>query len=86
MHSLATKRSVESVESKLQVHAPLLHWTKPKIIQEGLARGVDFSMTHSCYDPAENGAPCESCDSCQLRQTAFLELGFNEDPAVLRYR
>ncbi|KAJ8907132.1 hypothetical protein NDN08_003614 [Rhodosorus marinus] len=86
MANLATKRSVESEESKLEVHAPLLNWTKQKIIQEGLARGVDYSMTHSCYDPAENGAPCESCDSCQLRRTAFLEIGFKEDPVVSRYR
>lgn len=90
--SLATKRAVESdqehdsSEGSVTIHTPLLMWSKTKIIEEGLKLGVDFSLTHSCYDPEENGRPCQRCDSCQLRRTAFRKLGFDDDPAILRVR
>lgn len=82
---LATKAGVERGEAP-QIRAPLLHWTKLQIISRGLSLGVDFGMTHSCYDPdVTTGRPCGSCDSCILRAEAFTELGFPVDPAIARY-
>jgi 7-cyano-7-deazaguanine synthase len=82
MANLATKAGVEG-RQKLKVHAPLIELTKAQIIQRGLELGVDYSLTSSCYDPDENGAPCGQCDSCILRQKGFRENG-TQDP--LRYR
>lgn len=79
-----TKSGVEG--RRIIVHAPLLHWDKKEIIRRGLDLGVDFSKTHSCYDPGPNGRPCEVCDSCVLRARAFAELGFPVDPVVQRFR
>jgi len=78
MANLATK---ESVEGRLHytIHTPLLYLSKARIIQMGLKLGVDYSLTHSCYDPEENGLACGTCDSCQLRRKGFLEAGL-EDP------
>lgn len=76
--NLATKAGVEG--SKFQVHAPLMHLTKPEIIRRGLAAGVDYAVTHSCYDPSAAGRPCGHCDSCLIRSAAFHELGM-QDPA-----
>ncbi|MHB1157921.1 MAG: 7-cyano-7-deazaguanine synthase [Phycisphaerales bacterium] len=73
MARLATKAGVEG--SPITIHAPLIHLTKIQIIRRGLDLGVDFSLTHSCYDPSPTGRPCGHCDSCQLRQQAFTELG-----------
>jgi len=88
--SLATKQAVEeranSGSRGVRIHTPLLMWTKKKIIEEGLDRGVDFGITHSCYDPGVRGIPCGNCDSCQLRRTAFKSLGYEDDPAILRQR
>lgn len=67
------------------VRAPLLHWSKRRIIETGLELGVDFGITHSCYDPERSGRPCGRCDSCILRAGAFTELGFAADPAVERF-
>lgn len=77
--NLATKRGVEG--HKLTIHAPLLHLTKPQIIQRGLELGVDYGLTHSCYDPDANGGACGHCDSCLIRKRAFEELGM-VDPAT----
>ncbi|MBL8914546.1 MAG: 7-cyano-7-deazaguanine synthase QueC [Archangium sp.] len=70
---LATKAGVEG--AKFTVHAPLSGMTKAQIIKAGLAAGVDYSLTHSCYDPAPNGDACGRCDSCLLRRKGFEEAG-----------
>ncbi|MFZ4507896.1 MAG: 7-cyano-7-deazaguanine synthase QueC [Fimbriimonas sp.] len=75
---LATKAGVEG--ASLRVHAPLIHWTKSEIIARGLALGVDYSLTHSCYDPVDGG-PCGRCDSCTIRTKGFEALGLT-DPAL----
>lgn len=79
--NLATKAGVEG--AKFRVHAPLIEMTKVEIIRRGLELGVDFSLTHSCYDPSPEGRPCGHCDSCLIRQKAFDEMGM-EDPALSR--
>lgn len=82
---LATKAGVEN-NGAPRIRAPLLHWTKKQIIEKGLQLGVDFGMTHSCYDPdVETGKPCGKCDSCILRAEAFTQLGFAMDPAMERF-
>jgi 7-cyano-7-deazaguanine synthase len=75
----ATKAGVEG--ARFTVHAPLIHLTKPQIIQRGLDLGVDYGLTHSCYDPGESGRPCGRCDSCLIRMKAFADLGL-DDPAL----
>jgi 7-cyano-7-deazaguanine synthase len=72
--NLATKAGVEGT-GHFQVHAPLLHLDKPQIIERGLALGVDYGLTHSCYDPTSDGRSCGRCDSCRLRLAAFARLG-----------
>ena len=71
--ALATKAGVEG--APLRVHAPLISLTKAEIIRRGLELGVDYGLTHSCYDPDITGRPCGRCDSCRLRQRAFAEAG-----------
>ena len=78
--NLATKAGVEG-RQQLTIHTPLIQLTKAQIIQRGLDLGVDYSLTHSCYDPAGDQA-CGTCDSCLLRQRGFAELGLT-DPALL---
>jgi 7-cyano-7-deazaguanine synthase len=80
MANLATKAAVEG-KQHLRVHAPLMQLTKEGIIRRGLSLGVDYSLTHSCYDPDEQGLACGLCDSCQLRQKGFREAGV-PDPTV----
>ncbi len=65
------------------IRAPLQHLRKTEIIKLGLSLGVDYSLTHSCYNPDASGRPCGRCDSCGLRRDAFRELGM-EDPALKR--
>jgi 7-cyano-7-deazaguanine synthase len=65
------------------VRAPLIHLSKADIIRSGLAMGVDYGLTHSCYDPAPDDAACGTCDACLLRLKGFREAGV-ADPA--RYR
>lgn len=67
------------------INAPLQNLKKTEIIRLGLSLGVDYSMTHSCYNPAEDGTPCLKCDSCALRQKAFAELGM-VDPQIQKFR
>jgi 7-cyano-7-deazaguanine synthase len=81
MANLATKAGVEG-RLKLKIHTPLMALTKTQIIAKGLALGVDYGLTSSCYDPFADGQPCGECDSCLLRQKGFAECGV-EDP--LRY-
>ncbi len=73
MAALATKAGVEG--RPLRILAPLLHLSKADIIRRGLALGLDYGVTHSCYDPAPSGAPCGRCDSCRLRAKGFEEAG-----------
>ncbi|MET9289414.1 7-cyano-7-deazaguanine synthase QueC [Nocardia beijingensis] len=79
MADLATKAGVEG-RQRLKIHTPLIQLTKAQTIERGLALGVDYSLTHSCYDPAADGAACGTCDSCLLRIRGFEELGLS-DPA-----
>jgi 7-cyano-7-deazaguanine synthase len=80
MANLATKAGVEG-RQRLKIHTPLIDLTKAQIIERGLALGVDYSLTHSCYDPDAAGRACGRCDSCLLRHRGFAELGI-EDPAL----
>ena len=70
--NLATAAGVEG-KGKFAIHAPLIEMTKAKIIRMGLSLGVDYSLTHSCYDPNSAGAACGHCDSCRLRLAGFAE-------------
>lgn len=71
---LATKAGVEG-RGRFRVHAPLLTMTKEQIIRRGLDLGVDYGLTHSCYDPTPEGLSCGRCDSCRLRLAAFEQVG-----------
>jgi 7-cyano-7-deazaguanine synthase len=75
--NVATRAGVEGGQFK--VHAPLLRLTKAEIIRRGMSLGVDYSLTHSCYDPSPEGLACGACDSCALRLHGFREAG-HEDP------
>jgi len=74
MANLATKAGVEG-KSRLKIHAPLLHMTKAAIVASGMALGIDYSLTWSCYDPGTDGRACGRCDSCQLRLQGFKDAG-----------
>jgi 7-cyano-7-deazaguanine synthase len=71
--ALATRAGVEG--ARFRVHTPLMALTKADIIRRGLELGLDYRLTHSCYDPAPDGAPCGRCDSCVLRARGFAEAG-----------
>ena len=71
--SLATARGVQG--GRFRIHAPLQQLTKAEIITRGLALGLDYGLTHSCYDPAADGRPCGRCDSCVLRAAGFVQAG-----------
>ena len=73
--NLATKAGVESGGPVFRVHTPLIELTKAEIIRRGTALGVDYGLTHSCYDPAAGGAACGACDSCVLRREGFAAAG-----------
>ncbi|HEY0155183.1 MAG TPA: 7-cyano-7-deazaguanine synthase QueC [Longimicrobium sp.] len=79
MANLATRAGVEG-RTRLRIETPLLNWTKAEIIRQGLALGVDYGDTVSCYDPSPLGEGCSLCDACQLRLQGFLANG-TEDPA-----
>jgi 7-cyano-7-deazaguanine synthase len=74
MANLGTKAGVEGTAT-WRIHAPLIEMTKSQIIRTGTALGVDYSLTHSCYDPDAAGHPCGHCDSCRLRLKGFAEAG-----------
>ena len=82
MANLATKAGVEG-KQKLKIHTPLIQLSKSQIIKKGIELGVDYSLTHSCYDPSVSGDACGECDSCLLRLKGFMEAGF-KDP--VRYK
>ena len=76
MANLATKAGVEG--RRFRVHAPLQHLTKAEIIQQGLAVGVDYAQTVSCYQADESGRACGVCDSCRLRRAGFAAAGVSD--------
>jgi len=80
---LATRAGVEG--ARFHMRAPLLHMTKAQIIEAGLSLGLDYGLTHSCYDPLPGGGPCGRCDSCRLRAKGFEEAGA-QDPLLGRRR
>jgi 7-cyano-7-deazaguanine synthase len=79
--NLATRAGVEG--SRFHVHTPLITMSKADIIRRGVALGLDYGLTHSCYDPPAAGAPCGRCDSCVLRARGFAQAGV-PDPLLLR--
>jgi 7-cyano-7-deazaguanine synthase len=80
--NLATKAGVEG-RTRLRIHTPLAQLNKAAIVRLGAEVGLDFALTHSCYDPEEGGRPCGKCDSCLLRRKGFSEAGI---PDPLPYR
>jgi 7-cyano-7-deazaguanine synthase len=74
MANLATKAGVEG-KSRMKIHVPLIHMTKGQIVKQGLALGLDYGLTWSCYDPAPGDRACGLCDSCQLRLKGFAAAG-----------
>jgi len=81
MANLGTKAGVEG--KGFRIHTPLIRMTKGEIIKKGMELGVDYSLTHSCYDPTPEGLACGECDSCLLRKKGFADAGI-KDP--LRYK
>src|SRR5687768_2546653 len=78
---LATAQGVRG--GACRIHAPLLTLTKAEIIRKGIQLGLDYGLTHSCYDPGLHGRPCGRCDSCVLRAAGFAAAGVS-DPLLLR--
>ena len=81
MAALATRAGVEG--GRFTIHAPLLRLSKADIIRRGIELGLDYGITHSCYDPDPSGRPCGRCDSCALRAAGFAQAGI-ADPVVVR--
>ena len=79
--SVATRAGVEG--ARFRIHTPLIQLSKADIIRRGIALGLDYGLTHSCYDPAPSGLPCGHCDSCVLRAKGFAAAGV-ADPLLLR--
>lgn len=79
--TLATRAGVEG--ARFRVHTPLITLTKAQIIRRGIELGLNYALTHSCYDPAPDGGPCGRCDSCALRAKGFAEAGI-PDPLLMR--
>ena len=77
MANLATKVGVEE-KSDTNIHTPLIDLTKSDIIKAGLSLNVDYGLTHSCYDPEQNGYSCGHCDACQLRIQGFEKVGLSD--------
>jgi 7-cyano-7-deazaguanine synthase len=80
MANLATKAAVEG-KAQVGIRAPLISMTKAEIIEKGSELGIDYSITHSCYDPSPEGRACGQCDSCLLRRKGFEEAGI-PDPTI----
>jgi len=81
MANLGTKAGISG--ERFHIHTPLINLTKGEIIKTGIKLGVDYSLTHSCYDPGEKGRACGRCDSCRLRLKGFREAGL-PDPITYR--
>ena len=77
MANLATKTGVEGT-TKIRIRTPLIRLTKAQIIQKGVELGIDYALTHSCYDPSPQGLACGRCDSCFLRRKGFKEAGVTD--------
>ena len=77
MANLATKAGVEGL-TRIKINTPLLNMSKAQIIKNGIELGVDYSLTHSCYDPNPEGVACGRCDSCILRKKGFKEAGLKD--------
>ena len=77
MANLATRAGVEK-RDQFRIHAPLILLSKADIVKRGLALGVDYRRTHSCYDPTPDGLACGLCDSCRLRLKGFAEVGMRD--------
>ncbi len=77
MANLATKAGVEG-RTHLKIHSPLIRLSKAEIIELGSDLGIDFGITHSCYDPDARGRPCGLCDSCRLRRKGFADAGLKD--------
>lgn len=82
MSNLATRMTTSEGARRFRVHTPLIHFSKAQIITEGTRLGLDYGMTHSCYDPATDGRACGHCDSCILRRAGFEQAGI---PDPTRY-
>jgi 7-cyano-7-deazaguanine synthase len=83
MANLATKAGVEG-SGIFTIHTPLIHLSKAEIIKMGMGLGVDYSRTHSCYDPTSEGIACGLCDSCRLRLKGFIEAGVMDPVKYMR--
>lgn len=83
MANLATRAGVEGT-TKIKIQTPLISMTKAEIIRLGSELGVDYGITHSCYDPSSEHRPCGACDSCLLRAKGFAEAGLS-DPAMVSW-
>ncbi len=77
MANLATRQAVEGGR-RIVIHTPLVRLSKAGIVKLAASLGVDFSLTHSCYDPAADGRPCGACDACLLRRKGFEEAGIED--------
>ena len=77
MANLATRAGVEGT-TRVEIRAPLIRMTKAEIIQKGIQLGIDYALTHSCYDPDPSGLACGTCDSCILRKKGFKEAGVSD--------
>ncbi len=82
MANLAMKATIEG-KIKIKIHTPLISLTKAEIVEKGTELGVDYGITHSCYDPSPEGKACGQCDSCILRRKGFKEAGI-DDPTIYR--
>ena len=80
MANLATAKAVQG-EGRYQIQTPIIHLSKAQIIRRGVELGVDYSLTHSCYDPTPTGQACGRCDACRLRLKGFQEAGL-KDPIL----
>jgi 7-cyano-7-deazaguanine synthase len=80
--NLATAAAIEG-KGRYRIHTPIINMTKGEIILAGTRLGVDYSLTHSCYDPDEQGKSCGLCDSCRLRLKGFAEAGL-KDPIIYK--
>jgi 7-cyano-7-deazaguanine synthase len=80
MANLATKAGVDG-KTRVRIRTPLIDMSKADIIRRGSELGVDYGITHSCYDPSPDGKACGQCDSCLLRKKGFREAGIS-DPTI----
>jgi 7-cyano-7-deazaguanine synthase len=86
MANLATRMTVEGgIEKPFCIHTPLIQLTKARIIKRGTELGVDYAMTHSCYDPDSKGRACGRCDSCVLRRKGFAQAGVPDPTEYMGY-